>query len=145
MYLTQKAKNIMFGIVVAVLIIVISIIVFIVLNYSRAKDLEIVSQTKQFSNSLEIYFSKFNSYPVIDKVDGNSILYITENGINEEGEVIYFKKDIIYSRPLTFESNRNSYSLEFSLKNKWPLWNLNTGKGGTCLIKEKMIMECHSN
>ena len=142
MFLTQKAKNIIFGIVVLVVIIIISTIVFIVFNYSRAKDLEVVSQSKQFANSLEIYFSKFNDYPVIEKVNGDSILILTENGFNEEGEIIYFQKKFKYSRPLTFESRRNSYKLEFSLKNKWPLWNLNTNKGGTCFIKERMIMEC---
>ncbi len=142
MFLTQKDKNIIFGISLLVIIIIISTIVFIVLNYSRAKDLEVVSQAKQFANSLEMYFSKFNDYPVIEKVNGNTISYLTNNGFNEEGELLYFKRNFIYSRYTTFESTRNSYSIEFTLKNKWPLWNLNTNKGGYCLIKEKMIMEC---
>ena len=136
MFLTQKMKNIIFGISLLVIIIIISTIVFIVLNYSRAKDLEVVSQAKQFANSLEMYFSKFNDYPVIEKVNGNTISYLTDNGFNEEGELLYFKRNFIYSRPLTFKSNRNSYSIEFTLKNKWPLWHLNTNKGGYCLIKE---------
>lgn len=142
MFLTQKAKNIIFGISFLIVTIIISIIVFIVFNYSRAKDLEVVSQSKQFANSLEIYFSKFNDYPVIEKVNGDSILILTENGFNEEGEVVYFKKNFKYSRPVIFASERNGYSLDFNLNNKWPLWNLNTGKGGHCLIKEKIIMEC---
>ena len=142
MFLTQKDKNIIFGISLLVVIIIISTIVFIVFNYSRAKDLEVVSQSKQFANSLEMYFSKFNDYPVIEKVNGDSILILTENGFNEEGKVVYFKKNFKYSRPVIFVSERNGYSLGFNLNNKWPLWNLNTGKGGYCLIKEKMIMEC---
>ncbi len=142
MFLTQKAKNIIVGISLLVVTIIISTIVFIVFNYSRAKDLEVVSQSKQFANSLEIYFSKFNDYPVIEKVNGDSILILTENGFNEEGEAVYFKKNFKYSRLVIFESERNGYSLEFKLNNKWPLWNLNTGKGGYCLIKEKVIMEC---
>jgi len=143
MFLTKKAKIIIFGISLTILIILVSTIISIVSSYSRAKDLEVVSQSKQFANSLEMYFDKFNDYPVIEEVNGKDIFYITENGINEEGEVIYFNRKFKYSRPITFSSERFKYNISFELKNKWPLWNLNTGRGGNCVIKENIIMECN--
>lgn len=143
MFLTKKIKIIIFSVSLLVLIILISTIIFIISSYSRAKDLEVVSQSKQFANSLEMYFDKFNDYPVIEEVSGKDILYITENGINEQGNTIYFNRKFKYSRPITFSSERFKYNIGFKLKNKWPLWNLDTGKGGNCIIKENVIMECN--
>ncbi len=142
MFLTKKARIAIFIISLLAVIIIIVTIIFAILNYSRAKDLQVVSQTKILANSLEIYFSKFNDYPVIEKVKGDAILTITENGINENGEVVYFKKSFKFTRPVNFESSIDSYKIDFNLKNKWPLWDLNTMKGGYCSITKNMIMKC---
>ena len=142
MFLTHKTKVIIVSISLVVLIISISTIVFIIFSYSRSIDLTAVSQTKRLASSMELYFDKFNDYPISEEINAKNIKYITERGINEEGKYLYFKKDFIYARSVSFVSTRNSYTIKFNLKNKWPLWNLNTMKGGKCSIKENLIFSC---
>lgn len=133
--------KIIFGL--AFLILVVLSIVFVNWQNSRARDLELVSQAKFLANGLENYYSKFNVYPEITKTRVTDIDILTENGFNQAGKQVYFSGNIAWAGEATLVSGASNYSLEFSLQNSWPVWNL--AKAGRCRFTANMLMQCISN
>ncbi len=131
-------------IIVGIIIIIISIIFIIRYNNSRSKDLTFISQINEFANGLERYYDKFNTYPEAVKVDLEEIRGLSDNGFNKSGELIYFNRSFDWSRLGKYISNGNDYLIEFNLDNSWPVWNIESSKGGKCRLKTNIIMECIS-
>ncbi len=117
--------------------------VLVNLQNSRARDLELVSQVRSLATDLENYYSKFNAYPEIKKTKVADIGILTENGFNQAGKKIYFRGNLNWAGEATLASNATNYSLEFSLQNSWPIWNLT--KAGRCRLTANMAMQCIAN
>lgn len=132
---------------VAAIVLLLALIVFLIVvvrnEKSRSFDLYKVSYAKNIATSLENYFDKHNAYPDLEKISLSSIEVITEKGVNQVGNYVYFSQ----SKKLvdgTLVSTADRYIIEFSLDNSWNIWGI--GKdGGLCRISNNLDMVCRSN
>ncbi|MDD5749643.1 MAG: hypothetical protein PHO91_02545 [Patescibacteria group bacterium] len=112
----------------------------------RADDLLLVAQAKQLAFGLERYYDKFNVYPDLTRSSAVSIGSISDKGVNVAGEQkYYFVRDFAWVGSATIISRADNYLIEFELKRKWPLWNIDKNKGGQCRITAAMNMVCRAN
>jgi len=133
------------AILIGVLIILIGLLVFVTkYSNSRSYDLYRVSQARELANSLERYFDKNNSYPETSSINISSIKIITENGINQTGDYVYFKQGngVIDA---TLVSTKERYIIQFNLDNSWEVWNIDSKNGGTCRVSNYLKMICQAN
>jgi len=132
-------------IIIAIFIAVLIVMVIALQNYSsHSKDLVLVNQVRVLATGLENYYDKFNAYPSSDKIVIDNISYITENGLNQEGNTLYFKNNFKWDRAVAYSSNGKNYKIEFVLNNSWPLWGLDKG-GGSCRMTYAITMQCSSD
>lgn len=129
---------------IAAIVILIAIITAIVIVYrdnkSKGFDLYTISYAKNLGVGLEHYFSDYNSYLEISQTKLNKIKVITENGINQPGNKIYFRgsnKDVSG----TLVSTPDRYLIEVNLENSWDLWGIDS-QGGSCRISNNLEMLC---
>lgn len=109
-------------------------------SYDRSKDLAMVAYSKSFAVALEKYYDKFNAYPLSEKINLNSIMYLTENGINQQGDFLYFRRSFDWPRSGTYSSDGNNYAIDFGLEKSWDIWSI---KGnGLCRIATGVNMAC---
>ena len=126
------------------LVVIILLIVFIIIDRSRVKDLQLVSQIKTFATALEQYYDKFQTYPVTSEIDLAQVQILTDQGFNQPSEVIYYQAQSNWARPVLFLSSDSHYTIKFDLKNSWPVWQLETWRGGECHMSNNMIMTCQN-
>lgn len=138
---SQKTKIIL-GVVF--LFLLFSVFTLLIFDRSRVKDLELVEQTKVFATALEGYYDQFQVYPSSKEINLDKISLLTENGLNQEGKVVYYQKKEVFKRPVSFLSSGNHYTIKFSLKNKWEIWNLTSWRGGECRIVSNVLINCQS-
>ncbi|MCB9802854.1 hypothetical protein H6761_02435 [Candidatus Nomurabacteria bacterium] len=138
---SKKVKVILLAIL---LLLVFSTITLLVFDRSRVKDLELVEQVKVFATALEKYYDKFQIYPESKEINLETISFLTENGLNQKGEVTYYQKVENFKRPVSFLSSGNHYTLKFNLKNKWGLWGLDSWRGGECRMLSNLALSCQS-
>lgn len=119
-----------------------SVFIVIIFDRSRVKDLEVVKQVQMFATALENYYDRFQVYPVTKELNLSTIMKLTENGFNQDGEIIYYQATEDLSRSVYFLSSVNSYALKFSLKNSWPLWGLGSWRGGECRMTNNLEISC---
>jgi len=137
---SKKTKIISSAIHIA---IIIAIFIIVKIYNSQSKDLVLVSQVKILANSLEKYYDKFNAYPIVQKISGEDIKLISDQGLNQMGEVIYFAgNNFTWVRPIILISDGYNYRIDFSLDNSWPLWKLSGG--GDCRLRTVRKMDCVS-
>lgn len=129
--------------IAALLSIIIVVIIAVNFNYSRSQDLQLVTQAKILANGLEEYYNKFNSYPESSRIAVNQINVISDSGLNQSGERIYFQRNFKWARSAYYSSDGYGYTIEFDLNNSWDVWNLQGD--GKCQITANMIMECLNN
>ncbi len=122
--------------------LLISIITVILFDRSRVKDLELVEQVKIFATSLESYHDKFQAYPISGELDLNKVKILTENGLNQAGKIVYYQASSTFVRPVIFLASKNNYTLKFSLQNTWPIWNLESWRGGECRMTNYLQISC---
>ena len=127
----------------AVLIaLVVLLVVVVSTNRSRSRDLQKVTQAKLLATSLEKYFDKFHVYPKSEKILVDQIKFISEQGINQTGKVLYYEKDYKWPDTAIYISDGGEYRLDFELENSWPIWGIDTGGGGKCRIVTNVSMKC---
>lgn len=124
----------------ALVVLIILSIILVQWQNSRTRDLELISQVRALATGLENYYSQFNAYPEIKKTKAYDIDILTENGFNQAGKKVYFNGDINWAGEATLAANSTNYSLEFSLKNSWPVWGLS--QAGRCRFTANMAMQC---
>jgi hypothetical protein len=122
--------------------LLISITTVILFDRSRVKDLELVGQVKIFATGLETYYAKFQAYPVVQEIDLNKVKILTENGLNQTGKIVYYQVNGTFARPVTFLASSNNYTLKFSLQNTWPIWGLESWRGGECRMTNYLQISC---
>ena len=133
-----KTKVIFIG----ALVVLIGLLAFLITyNNSQARDLEMITQARNLATSLENYFAKNYSYPSIDQMKVSNIKVISENGLNEAGDYLYFK-ELDWVMEGTLLSTKDRYIIEFDLNHSWDIWNLDGG--GTCKISNYLEMLCVS-
>lgn len=136
---STKTKIISIG----VLVVLIGFLIFLIsYNNSRGRDLETVIQAQSLATGLERYFDKIYAYPESSKIDLSDIKIITEKGINQTGDYLYFKVPQP-ARSITLISTTERYLIEFELNNSWDLWGIDNS-GGTCRISNYLQMLCQS-
>jgi hypothetical protein len=134
-----KTKVIFIG----ALVVLIGLLTFLITyNNSRARDLEMVTQVRSLATSLENYFAKNYSYPAIDQMKVSNIKVVSENGLNEDGDYLYFK-GAEWVMEGTLLSTKERYIIEFDLNHSWDVWNLQDS-GGTCRVSNYLEMLCVS-
>jgi len=138
---SQKIKIILGSIV---LVVIILLIVFIVLDRSRVKDLQLVSQVQTFATGLEQYYDKFQAYPEVSEIDLIQVQLLTDQGFNQPGDTVYYQAQSNWARPVLFLSSDSHYTIKFELKNSWPVWQLDAWRGGECRMSTNMIMTCQN-
>lgn len=136
---SKKVKIILAGILV---LFIFSVVIVIIFDRSRTKDLEAVEQVQIFATALENYYDRFQAYPIAKELNLATITQLTENGLNQAGGMIYYQATEDFSRPVYFLSSANSYTLKFSLKNSWPLWGLEFWRGGECRLTNNLDISC---
>jgi len=134
-----RKKAIFIGVVVGLVALTTA---FLIYNQSKSSDLQTVGQARVLAESLEQYFDKFNAYPVSEKVDVESISFITENGINEQGKIYYYREQTEWPRSASYTSNGQNYAIDFDLSNRWKIWGLDKWSGGQCRIIDNILMRC---
>jgi len=138
---SKKQKIILSTILVGLIIITIVLISF---SKSQYKDLQIISQANFFASSLEQYYDKFLAYPEIKEVDLAKIKNLTDNGLNQSGEIVYYSQTLKLARPATFSSSGGDYTIKFNVKNDWSIWGLDYWRGGECRITANVEMVCQN-
>ncbi|MCD4760502.1 hypothetical protein K8R42_01250 [bacterium] len=128
--------------VLIIIIVIIGVILLVRYNNSRSRDLELFSQAKILAIALERYYDKFYSYPESTVIDVTSIRMITDQGLNQEGNIIYFMQSFEWAAPASYTSNGTDYSIEFNLNNSWPVWNLEGRGGGLCRLTRNINIKC---
>src|SRR3989339_1306206 len=107
---------------IGLLIISIVVLIFLIsINKSRGRDLYRVSQAKVLAVSLERYFDKNYTYPEFSKTNLKDVKLVTENGVNQVGNYLYFKGPAKLLEDGTLVSTPSRYIIEFSLENSWDL------------------------
>lgn len=128
-------------VIASLVILVVALILLTNYNNSRSRDLTMVSQTRNLAIGLELYFDKHNTYPAIAKTKLADVKTITENGLNQPGEYLYFMApDWVMGGTLISASDR--YIIEFNLNHAWDLWALKSSDGGTCRLSNYLQMIC---
>jgi type II secretory pathway pseudopilin PulG len=128
-----------------ILLIAVGLVIFVVQkNYSRSRDLQLVSQAKMLATGLENYFNDFNAYPEASSLDVKQIGFLTENGFNQEGEKTYFSGDFKWVRSATLQSDGLSYKIDFELNNTWPVYKINKFSGGLCRFVSNVVLQCQN-
>lgn len=143
--------NIMFNYSIKIKILIGFILVVLIIglwfsintNKSRARDLYRVSQARILATSLERYFDQNYAYPDLAKIKVVAVKTITENGVNQAGDYIYFKGPVKLLDDGTLVSTASRYVIEFSLENDWNLWGLDNS-GGICRLSNNLAMICRS-
>lgn len=133
---------------IILIVVAIALVVAIVFlsnqQKSRGFDLYKVSQMKSLASGLELYFDKNHEYPQVDKIAFENIAFITENGINQPGNFIYYRSSA-KTIAATLLSTPERYIIEFPLENAWPLWGIDSRDGGSCRISNYLEMICRSS
>ncbi len=142
MFLFNYSKKVKIILAILFGLAVFFVVGFIVFDRSQVKDLEALDQAKIFATALERYYDKFNAYPVSKEVDLNSIQILTENGFNQVGRVIYYQSSSLFKRQVYFLSSANNYTIKVNLKNSWPIWGLNSWRGGECRLTNYLEWKC---
>jgi hypothetical protein len=137
-----KKQIIIFSSILAIVLIV--VIIFIGVYYSRSADLRLVSQAEIIANAMETYYDKFNNYPIIQETNLNQIKSLSDQGFNQTGGRIFYKLNGSWSRSATILSSGSSYVIKFSLKNSWPVWQLTSWRGGQCRLTNNVVMTCEN-
>lgn len=129
--------------IVVLLALIATLSMVVVKEKSQGFDLYKVSYAQNIATSLERYFDKHNEYPELEKISLSDIQIITENGVNQAGDYLYFSqsKRIVEG---TLISKSDRYIIEFSLDNSWNLWGIGK-KGGLCRVSNNLDMICRSN
>ena len=124
--------------------ILIAGLVFLVnFNKSRSRDLQLVSQIKTLATGLELYYYKFDAYPISEqKVSLDQIRYISNKGMNQEGSVYYFRRNFDWAGEATYTAIKDDYAIDFDLERSWPTWGLTSYGGGKCRIAKNVYMKC---
>ena len=131
-------------IVIASLVILLGLLIWLInYNNSRSRDLTMVTQTRALAAGLESYFDKHNVYPEFSKIPLTSVRAITENGINQVGDYVYFQAPA-WVMDGTVVSTKDRYIIEFSLNNSWDLWGISSAGGGSCRLSNYLEMICQS-
>lgn len=130
---------------IGLLILAIASLIFLTsINKSRGRDLYRVSQAKVLATSLELYFDKNYAYPEFAKVNIKDIKLVTENGVNKNGDYIYFQGPAKLLDEGTVVSTPSRYVIEFTLEKSWDLWGISSSDGGVCRISNYLQMVCRS-
>jgi len=137
------SKKIKIALVIILAILIIVLVWFCIYDRSRVKDLRVVNQAQTLATALEQYYDRFNAYPQISEIDANSIKLISDHGLNKSGELVYYRLQEEFVRPVTLLSSGTDYVINFELKNKWPVWQL-INSGGECNLATNMLMICKS-
>lgn len=119
--------------------IIAMISVWIFVTDSQADDLALVSQSQNLAISLERYFDQYNSYPATPRLEVSNLKNISENGINQVGDVSYYQEQD-WSGSAVLSSDGKDYTIEFKVKNKWPVWGADRGQ--TCYYKTGVAWSC---
>lgn len=130
------------GFVAAIVIAIILIVWLSNYNKSKAQDINMVIQTKSLATALERYYDKFNSYPNSSTINLSSLMVLTENGINQEGDTMYFRRDFEWARSGKYFSDGNNYAIDFDLEHSWAIWGLDGFGGGKCRVATNVTMGC---
>ncbi len=130
------------GFITAIVIAIIAIVWASNYNKSKAQDIKMVIQTKSLATSLERYYDKFNSYPKSSAINLNQFLILTEKGVNQEGDTVYFRRDFEWARTGKYSSDGNNYAIDFDLEHSWPIWGLEGFGGGKCRVATNVSMAC---
>ena len=109
---------------------------------SRASDLQLVGQLQALATGLEKYYDKFYSYPPTSRLAVENIRVVTENGFNQEGNLVYYQKSATWPRSAVLSSEGQDYKIEFVLDHGWSAWQAKAGD--TCFLKSGLIMECRT-
>lgn len=136
---SKKVKIILLGVFLFLIFSVVAVLIF---DRSRVKDLELVEQVKVFATALEKYYDKFQVYPTTKEIDLDTVLLLTDNGLNQTGKVIYYQKQEDFKRSVVLLSSGSHYTLKFNLKNKWDLWGLDSWRGGECRLVSNLFINC---
>jgi len=70
------------------------------------------------------------------------VKFISEEGVNNSGKIIFFQERFIWDRPVIITSSDKVYVLEFSLTEKWGIWGINSREGAVCNVTKGVRMIC---
>ena len=137
---SNKTKLIAFGILTVLIVFLIWLV-----NYedSRSQDILMMSQSKNFANGLENYYSQFRSYPQSEATSLVNLASLSENGFNVAGTVSYWSLDQDWLREGIYQSDGQQYTIQFHLSHGWQALGLKAG-GGLCQILTGVIWQCVS-
>ncbi|MFA5126919.1 MAG: hypothetical protein WC465_02890 [Patescibacteria group bacterium] len=113
-------------------------------NRSRSQDLLTVIQAKNLAIALEKYYDQRQNYPIASSMPVDDIMQISEQGINQEGNKVYWQTTGVWPRSATYVGQSDNYAIYFTLENAWTIWGLKSLKGGVCGFTKNVVWQCQA-
>lgn len=117
-------------------------VMIIAFGFSRMSDINKIAEARVLAASLERYYDKFQSYPLMKKTAGIDIMIVSDKGLNQEGDVVYFKKTTDWLDEAVVASDGQSYGISFELARSWRPLGIDSFAGGSCLLTTNLILKC---
>lgn len=111
---------------------------------SRSRDIETVSNARLLATALERYYTFYRTYPEWDKATLDKVKFISDQGVNKEGETIFYTNNIVWPEDadITLAIQSDDYQLDFTVHNSWPAWGVTKAKGGRCRVMKEVNFLC---
>jgi hypothetical protein len=133
------------AIFVGAILLAIVLIVFLVRHQnSRSRDVQLVANAKILATALERYYAFYRTYPEWDQASLDKVKFISDQGINKNGETIFYTNNFIWPEDadITLAIQSDDYQLDFTVHNSWPAWGVTKAKGGRCRVLKEVNFLC---
>ncbi|MDQ5970626.1 MAG: hypothetical protein QG603_403, partial [Patescibacteria group bacterium] len=104
------------AIFVGAIILAIVLIIFLVrYENSRSRDVQLVANAKILAAALERYYTFYRTYPEWDKATLDKVKFISDQGVNKDGETIFYANNIVWPEDadITLAIQSDDYQLDF--------------------------------
>lgn len=126
----------------AIILAIVLIVLLVRYENSRARDLELASNAKVLAVALEKYYAIYRSYPDLDRVTLGKLNFISDQGVNQEGNEIFYRNLVEWPEHATLAIQNDDYQLDFTVYNSWPAWGVTKSEGGRCRFLQAAKLIC---
>jgi len=135
--LTNIQRIRVYALVIIIAVIIVGVI-FNVISSRQLADVRLLQEVQVLSTALEQYKEELWRYPAGEHLDLRGDVILTENGF-APGNDIYYRGKMPSSKPVTYQSDQESYRLVFTLKRIWPEQGINSKR---CQLSTNIILTC---
>lgn len=104
----------------------------------KRADIAMMNQVRHLSYALEMFKHDFWRYPEAQRMALQRNVVLSEKGFSA-GDHAYFRGAIESPRAITYHSDGETYSISFTLRQRWPSAGL---AGKKCAVSQHFILSC---